>query len=143
MVAWNIESDVKALVLLSKILCQRRGPRDDIANLVTFKLNRGSLKLHILLKFVIFLHCLNFKLKLETNFKLFTESLWKKENRKKRESNDMNNYLIGFLREQFLDTKPKNWGISLYILKVLWELLRCWYTSKYKEKNIYFAKKLN
>ena len=55
----------------------------------------------------------------------------------------MNNYLIGFLREQFLDTKPKNWGISLYILKVLWELLRCWYTSKYKEKNIYFAKKLN
>ena len=46
MVVSNKEYDVKALVLLSKILFQRHGPRDNIANLVTFKLNRGSLKLH-------------------------------------------------------------------------------------------------
>ena len=41
----NKEEDVEALVLSSKTLFQRRGPRGDIANLVIFKLNIGSLKL--------------------------------------------------------------------------------------------------
>ena len=43
---WNKEGDVKAFVLLSYY--SRRGPRDDTANLVIFKLHLGSLKLYIL-----------------------------------------------------------------------------------------------
>ena len=38
MVFWNKERDVKALVLLWRILFQRHGPLDDFANLVIFKL---------------------------------------------------------------------------------------------------------
>ena len=44
----NKEEDVEALVLSSKTLFQRRGPRGDIANLVIFKLNIGSIKLCML-----------------------------------------------------------------------------------------------
>ena len=40
--------DVQALLLSSKSFFQRRYIRDDIANLIIFKLNLGSLKLHIL-----------------------------------------------------------------------------------------------
>ena len=46
MIFWNKEGDVKALVLLSKILFQRRRWRGDIASLVIFKLNLCSLKLY-------------------------------------------------------------------------------------------------
>ena len=42
------EEDVKALVLLSKILFKKLGPRDASASLVFLKLNLGSLKLCIL-----------------------------------------------------------------------------------------------
>ena len=45
---WNKEEDVKALQILSKILFQRQSTRDDVVNLAIFKLNLGSLKLHIL-----------------------------------------------------------------------------------------------
>ena len=77
-------------------------------------------------------------------FKLLTESLWNKEqNKKKREKNDENNCLIGFHRGQFLDSKAKTRGIALNILKVLWELLHCWYTPyNLKKKNpVIFVKK--
>ena len=43
------KEDLKALVLLSKILFKRCGPRDVIANLVIFKQNLVYLKLYILL----------------------------------------------------------------------------------------------
>ena len=48
MIFWNKEGDVKALILLSKILFQRRDPGDNIASLVIFKLNLDSSKLYIL-----------------------------------------------------------------------------------------------
>ena len=57
--------------------------------------------------------------KLKTNFKfqifkLYTESLWNKgESKKKRERNDGDNCLIGFLRGQFLDSKGKAIGNAL------------------------------
>ena len=54
MVVWNKEWDVKALVLLSKTLFQIRGARDDIANLVIFKLK-------LVLKSIRYLAIFNFK----------------------------------------------------------------------------------
>ena len=75
-------------------------------------------------------------------FKLFTESLQNKgQSKKNREMNDGNNYLICFLRVQFLDSKAKTRGIALNIYEVLWELLYCWYTPENFFKNCYFCKK--
>ena len=42
MAFWNREEGGKSLALLSKILFQRRGPHDDIANIIIFKLNLVS-----------------------------------------------------------------------------------------------------
>ena len=65
----------------------------------------------------------NFKFQI---FKLFTESLQKKEQSKKnRERNDENNCLICFLRGQFLDSKAKTREVAFDIYVVLWEHLHC------------------
>ena len=88
--------------------------------------------------------------KIKTNlkfkiFKLFTESLQNKgQSKKNRERDDENNCLICFLRGQFLDSKAKTRGIALNIDEVLWELLRCWYTSEnLKKKIVIFVRNLN
>ena len=66
-----------------------------------------------------------------SDFKFFTGSLWNKgQSKMKRERNDENSCLLGFLRAQFLDSKAKTWGIAINILDALWELLHCWYTTE-------------
>ena len=69
--------------------------------------------------YVIYLDCCNFKLHLKSHFKpkttfnfqifkFFTGSLWNKgQSKMKRERNDENSCLLGFLRAQFLDSKAK------------------------------------
>ena len=53
-------------------------------------------------------------------FQYFTEPLWNQEKSKNiTERNDKNNYLIGFLRGQFLYNKTKTREITLYILEIL------------------------
>ena len=54
---------------------------------------------------------------------------------KKREINDENNCLIGFLRGQFLDSIAKTRGITLNILKVFLRILTLLiHIRKFKEK---------
>ena len=76
-------------------------------------------------------------------FKLFTDCFQNKgQSKTNKERYDENNCLICFLRGQFLDSEAKTRGIALNIDEVLWELLRCWYTSEnLKKKNCYFCKK--
>ena len=53
-------------------------------------------------------------------FAFLTESLWNNEqSKKKKEKNDKNNWLIGFLRGQILDSTTKSWKIIGNVLEVL------------------------
>ena len=82
--------------------------------------------------------------KIKTNFKFsnFSLSLCRTKDKLKRtERGMMNNCLICFLTGQFLDSKAKTRGIALNIYEVLWELLHCRYTRRFKEKKCYFCKK--